>query len=214
MSALSVRRPYRALPLPVLILILSVSLTGEMVRSSEAALEIAANERRWRALIENINLMVSAIDRDKKISYVNPRFLEVTGFSRREMVGRRFLEFVAEKDRGPALERFQRAMNGRVRSRYTSTLIKKDGAEARISWFSLALQDDSGSTAGLISVGEDVTAAEAAREAQRLVRDQALAELREVTGRLEADNAALRARMEQALLVGGGRAAAPGVGSE
>ena len=150
-----------------LILIMSASLTGEVVRASELALEVAASERRWRSLMENIKLLVAGVDRDKKINYVNSRFLEVTGYSREEVIGRRFLELITEKDRGPALERFQRALNGRVRNHSRSTLVKKDGSEARIAWSSVALPDASGGIVGLMSIGQDVTALEAAEQALR-----------------------------------------------
>ena len=151
----------------ILIMIMSAALTGEVIRASELALEVAANERRWRSLMENIQLLAAGVDRHKKITYVNPWFLSVTGFSREELIGRRFLELISESDRGPALERFQRALNGRVRSHTRITLVKKDGSEARIAWSNVALQDAGGSVVGLMSIGQDVTALEAAEKALR-----------------------------------------------
>lgn len=171
-----------------MILILGASLTGGMVRASEASRAVAADEGRWRLVMENLPRLVVAMDRDKRITYANPGFLEITGVSGPEAAGRRFLEFVAEKDRGPALERFQRALNGRTRSRYPAALVRPDGNEARIAWFTLAVQSDSGATTGLISVGRDVTAREAARKAHA----EALSALRETAGRLASENAALQ----------------------
>ena len=189
--------PLWSAALLTMILILWAFLTGEMIRASEAAFAVAADEERWRILMENLTLLVVAMDRDKRISYANPRFLEITGISGLEATGRRFLEFVAERDRGPTLERFQRALNGRIRSRYASALIRPDGAEARIAWFTLAVQSNSGTTTGLISVGEDVTALEAARKIQEEAHAAALSDLRETTERLASENVALRETTER-----------------
>lgn len=184
--------PLWSFALPAMILALGASLTGGMVRASAAARAVAADEGRWRLVMENLPRLVVAVDRDKRISYANSRFLEITGVSGPEATGRRFLEFVAEGERGPTLECFQRALNGRIRSRYSAALIRPDGAEARIDWFTLAVQSDSGATTGLISVGRDVTAREAARKDREEAHAAALSALRETAGRLASENAALQ----------------------
>jgi PAS domain-containing protein len=57
-----------------LVLVMSASLTSELVRSSVLSREVAANEKRWRSLMENVSLLAIGLDSQGKINYVAPYF--------------------------------------------------------------------------------------------------------------------------------------------
>ncbi|MDY7015126.1 MAG: PAS domain S-box protein, partial [Cyanobacteriota bacterium] len=59
-------------------------------KAAEAILEEA--ERRWRTLLENVRLLVVGLDCEGKIEYVNPFFLELTGYAREEVLGKDWYE--------------------------------------------------------------------------------------------------------------------------
>ena len=58
-----------------------------------------ANERRWRQLLDSIQLLVVEIDEEGRITFMNPFAVQVSGHPAREMVGRSYLEFVNPEER-------------------------------------------------------------------------------------------------------------------
>ncbi len=73
-----------------LTLVMSFSLAGEIVKASRLSGEIKAAESRWRNLLENVHLIVMGLDRDKTLSYVNPYFLQLTGYDRDDVLNHPF----------------------------------------------------------------------------------------------------------------------------
>ncbi len=67
---------------------MSNELAGEVVRASTLSAEVRSSERRWRSLLENVQLLVAGVDRRGCVDYVNPFYIEVTGFSSNELVGK------------------------------------------------------------------------------------------------------------------------------
>ena len=67
---------------------MSNELAGEVARASTLSAEVRSSERRWRSLLENVQLLVAGVDRRGCVDYVNPFYIEVTGFSSNELVGK------------------------------------------------------------------------------------------------------------------------------
>ena len=64
----------------VLIVTMSAYLVSEVVRASVLSRKIAADEKRWRSLMENVSLLAIGLDAQGRISYVNPYFEKVSGY--------------------------------------------------------------------------------------------------------------------------------------
>ena len=90
-----VRTPY-LITFAFLSIVLAMSLewSHDVVRVATLSREIEANERRWRTVLENVRLLVVGVSRDGEIDYVNPFFLEATGFAKHEVVGQTFARIV------------------------------------------------------------------------------------------------------------------------
>ena len=95
-----------------LVLVTGTSLTGDVVRASVLSREVESNERRWRSLLENVQLLVAGIDSQGRINYVNPYFTEITGYQSEDIIGKPFVELAPEQERNDRLLRFQNAMKG------------------------------------------------------------------------------------------------------
>ena len=80
-------------------LMMSFSLAGNVVRSSQLCIEIESAELRWRNLLENVHLSIVGIDPDKNIFYVNPFFLALTGYNKSELLNHPIVTILPEEQR-------------------------------------------------------------------------------------------------------------------
>jgi len=115
------------------------------------------SERRWRSLLENVNLLVVGIDSDGTINYTNAKFAEISGFSEKELLGKSLIEIVPERDRIEIQERLKMAMDGKIRSVVVRLLQRKNGLERQIKWSNVIVRDENNQTTGILSIGEDIT---------------------------------------------------------
>ena len=77
-------------------LMMSYILAGDVVKASHLANEVKMAEARWRNLLENVQLMVVGVDHDKSIFYVNPFFLDATGYLKSEVLNHPLLNILPE----------------------------------------------------------------------------------------------------------------------
>jgi PAS domain S-box-containing protein len=101
-------------------LVMSYDLAGEAVKAAVLSEQVAANERRWRTLLDHVHLLVVGINRQGCIDYINPFVGEVSGFDTPDLLGqpRSVLVPAHARDRGlPRREGRPRHSNGRRGSR-------------------------------------------------------------------------------------------------
>lgn len=127
-----------------------VDLTAR--KSAEEAL--AASELRYRTLFENAPVCIHEIDRDGRISAMNPRGLQIAGAPRiGPVVGRRYMDLIHPEDRPLVAERLDAAMAGeRVEMEFRGF-----GDKGHYFSTKIPLRDDSGEVSRLIGVVIDIT---------------------------------------------------------
>jgi PAS domain S-box-containing protein len=177
-----------------LVLIMSASLTADVMKASQLGRRARRDERRWRTLLENVQLFVFGADRQGKVNYVNPYYLKVCGYKEEEVMGRHFGEFLPERDRGEMTEAFRRALQSGPRESLLVRLLEKGGAERSVLLSSVLLQDTEGVVTGTMSVGADITRRIEAEEG----RDRVIEELKTLKKQLEEENISLREEMSSA----------------
>jgi PAS domain S-box-containing protein len=137
-----------------------------------AEADLLASERRLQTLFETVKLIVIGLGADGRIEYVNPFFVELTGYTRDEIVGRPFLELMPPSIREQRRAVFQELMHEEAHHHTRSAILTKAGAERLISWHNSVVRDADGRPSGTLSVGEDVTEhtqlEEQFRQAQKL----------------------------------------------
>ena len=160
---------------------MSNELAGEVVRASTLSAEVRSSERRWRSLLEIVQLLVAGVDRRGCVDYVNPFYIEVTGFSSNELVGKPIGALLPPNARDGIEKEFEAAMSGELRPRVERFLLTKNGEQRLVVWSSVLLRDRDGGATGMLSIGADVTDQRKAENA----REAALAEIETLTRRLE-----------------------------
>jgi PAS domain S-box-containing protein len=86
---------------------LEKSETGRK-RAEEA---LRASEEKYRVLVENTNEAV-VVAQDGMLEFVNPKTIEITGYSKEELTSRPFVEFIHPDDREMVVERHRRRLKG------------------------------------------------------------------------------------------------------
>jgi PAS domain S-box-containing protein len=125
-------------------------------RRIEATLREA--ERRWRTLLENVRLVVVGLNRLGNVEYVNPFFLELSGYTQAEVIGKNWFEnFLPSAQRQPVKTCFLDTLEQNLYPHYQNPILTKSGEERMISWNNTLLQTPQGEIIGTMSIGEDIT---------------------------------------------------------
>jgi PAS domain S-box-containing protein len=146
--------------------------------------DVLRQERaRVQTYVDVVGTMLVALDRDGRISLVNPRAAEVLGRPVGELVGRDWFDTCVP----PLLRRsvrgvFARLMAGDLSpvSEYENHVVTASGEERLIAWRNTLLRDAAGRPSGTLSSGEDVTD-HRRREAALRLNEERLAVLLELS---------------------------------
>ena len=94
-------------------------------RRAEKAL--SESEEKYRLLVENANEAI-LVAQDDKHRFVNPKMVEMTGYSREELMSAPFFGFIHSDDRKGVKERYRRRLKGEeVPQVYPFRIVDKDG---------------------------------------------------------------------------------------
>lgn len=121
--------------------------------------QLAASEARWRALLDQVNLLGIGLDRHGCVSYVNPFFYNVTGYTASEVIGQDwFCKFVPKGTQQQLQNLFNTLQEGDTTNQHLNPVLTKAGEERIVNWFNARIVDENGEFDGTLSVGEDITA--------------------------------------------------------
>jgi PAS domain S-box-containing protein len=138
----------------------------ERKRAEEA---LSESERRFREMLENIQLAALMLDVQGNLTFCNDYLLWMTGWEREEVIGRNWFELFIPSEQREVLENIFTEMiaHGKVSSHIEHELEARTGERRLISWNNTLLRDPQGTVIGTTSIGEDVT--ERANTEQRML---------------------------------------------
>ena len=105
-------------------------------------------------------------DTQGQVTFVNPAFTRVFGWSDEELIGQR-VPFVPEENREETMIQVRRVLGGVPISAFETRRLTRDGAiiDARVS--AALIQDTSGAAVGMVVTLQDITAVKQAEQALR-----------------------------------------------
>ncbi|MCU0565052.1 MAG: PAS domain S-box protein [Oculatellaceae cyanobacterium Prado106] len=115
-------------------------------------------DRRWRTLLDHVRLIVVGLDADGNISYANPFFLEVCGYTADELLGKNWFETCLPQRLRPQVSMvFREFLEQSFHTYYENAIVTKDGKELVIAWNNTLLRSPHNGIIGTLSIGEDIT---------------------------------------------------------
>jgi PAS domain S-box-containing protein len=122
--------------------------------------QIALEEfnRRWRSLLDNVELIVVQLNDQGIVDYINPFFEKLTQFTSEEVMGKHwFTNFIPSYLQNSMKLEFEKTLPEGLYTHYQNPIITKSGEERIIAWNNTVLRDNSGQITGSMSIGEDIT---------------------------------------------------------
>jgi PAS domain S-box-containing protein len=122
----------------------------------EASLQ--ESDRRWRSLLDNVQLAVIGLDIDGNVEYANPFLLELVGYQAEEVIGQYWFDCFLNPSHNTSVKvAFREILEHNFHSHYQNSIVTKSGEERMIAWSNTVLRSTSGQAIGTISIGEDIT---------------------------------------------------------
>ncbi|MFM6450420.1 MAG: PAS domain S-box protein, partial [Planktothrix sp.] len=134
------------------------TLARDITEQKQSEANLREAERRWRSLLENVRLLVVGLDRQGKVEYVNPFFLELTGYTQTEVLGKSWLDnFQHPSNKRPNSIAFGKFLDYYFKPYNQQLILTKSGEEKIIAWNNTLLKNLQGEAIGMMSIGEDIT---------------------------------------------------------
>jgi PAS domain S-box-containing protein len=144
------------------------SIARDITERRELDEQLRESERRFRELLENVELIAVSLDAGGRVTFCNDHLLQIAGYRREEVLGTDWFATFVPGDRADVLEAFRRGIEeGAMPTRSESPIRTKDGELRLVSWTNEILRDARGNAVGTTSLGEDVTDRREAEEALR-----------------------------------------------
>ena len=114
--------------------------------------------RRWRSVLDSIQMIVVELDKNGKVEHINPFFEKITQFSPEEVLGKHWVSnFIPTDITTPVETVFQGILKENKPEYFVNPILTKSGEHRLIAWRNSVLKNNTQESIGLIGIGEDIT---------------------------------------------------------
>jgi PAS domain S-box-containing protein len=124
-----------------------------------AQIKLEESERRFSQILESGNIVSILLDTDENITFCNDYFLEITGYTRNEIIGKNWLSiFIPENIKEEVLQMFSEGIrNKNIKKNYENQILTKSGDLLYVSWVNILMRSDENEITGIASIGVNLT---------------------------------------------------------
>ena len=138
-----------------------VGIMQDITETRQAEEALIQSEHLFRSTLENLDMIAVQLNSEGMILFVNDFLLNLTGWSREELLGQSWCEYLV-----PAAQRgeinkllLSYISDGKqIQRRYDSPILCKDGRMLLVHWNNTPIRDDAGVPIGISSIGQPVEA--------------------------------------------------------
>ncbi len=143
-----------------------VGISRDVTPQKRVEEQLRKSEERYRGLVESQQDLITRIDRDGSITFVNEAFVRMFGRPRHELIGLPFLELAGDADRSAMRDVIDQLEWPPYRTCYEQRAPTAFG-QRWIEWEINAIRDEHGGTMEIQAVGRDITDRKRAEAALR-----------------------------------------------
>jgi PAS domain S-box-containing protein len=141
----------------------------------QAEEELKESERRFREMLEEIELIALILDTQANIIFANDFLLNLTGWQKEEVIGKNWFALFIPHERKGEIERvFHEVITRGAPARYENDIVTREGERHTITFNNVLFRNRQGNVVGVASIGHDITADKQAAEEIRESRQQVL----------------------------------------
>lgn len=121
---------------------------------------IKESERKFRGVLETLNLIAVTLDRKGRILFCNDYLLTLSGWNRNQVLNKSWFDiFLPQEIRDDIKESvfIQTIHSGNFPQKFQNEIILKSGNRRLINWTNTVFKDLNGDVESVTSIGEDVT---------------------------------------------------------
>jgi PAS domain S-box-containing protein len=121
--------------------------------------ELHETERRFREILDNLELISIMLDEEGRLIYCNDYFLRLTGWSREQAIATDWFDaFLPPEQRDEMRERYSRLLShGEYERHFTNDIVARSGERRLIHWNNSLLYSAANDVIGVASIAEDIT---------------------------------------------------------
>ncbi|PYQ54033.1 MAG: diguanylate cyclase [Acidobacteria bacterium] len=136
---------------------LAMAIDTNAVRRTEDALR--ESERRFREMLDTIELLAVLLDVVGTITYCNPYLMRVTGYAKQDVIGKNFFDLFVPRERRDQVSRgfLENIGRGVIGAHVEMEIFTRAGEKRIILWNNTVLRSREDSILGAASIGSDVT---------------------------------------------------------
>jgi PAS domain S-box-containing protein len=158
------------------ILLDNQSLLERLVQ--ERTSKLIESEQHFRTLVDTANAPIFGIDAQGKINEWNQQAEKITGFNKKEVMGRVLVtDFITDDYKASVGEIMKKALKGEETANFEFPLFSKSGDRVDVLSSSTIRRDASGQIVGVVGVGQDITELNKLRVEQERERKEAAAKI-------------------------------------
>jgi len=106
-----------------------VSVVRDITERKQAEEELVASEAKYRMLMDSASDAIGICDIDGTILEVNGQMARLTGYSKEELIGRKFQTLLPKSVAGKTLKSFKNVIKKGLSSPFEGAITRKDGVE-------------------------------------------------------------------------------------